>query len=104
MDIKESKQFEEEVINSKLPVLIDFWAPWCGPCRFYSPVIEQVSEEQKDKIKLVKINVDENEELAAKYYISSIPTTLLFENGKPKAQFVGAVPKEMLRKWLSENI
>lgn len=104
MDIKGMKQFEEEVINSKMPVVIDFWAPWCGPCRFYSPIIDAVAEEQKSKLKLVKINVDENEEIAAKYYISSIPTTFLFEEGKPKADFVGAVPKETLEKWLSENL
>jgi thioredoxin 1 len=104
MEIKGMKQFEEEVLKSKMPVVIDFWAPWCGPCRFYSPIIDEVSEEQKEKIKLVKINVDENEEVAAKYYISSIPTTFLFEEGKPKAEFVGAVPKEMLEKWISDNI
>lgn len=97
-------QFEKEVINSEKPVLIDFWAPWCGPCRFYSPVIDEVSEAQKDKLKLVKIDVDENQEIASKYLISSIPTTFLFENGKPKAEFVGAVPKETLEKWLSENL
>ncbi|MCL5009560.1 MAG: thioredoxin [Candidatus Parvarchaeota archaeon] len=104
MDVNGTKQFEEEVIRSKIPVLIDFWAPWCGPCRFYSPIIDEVAEAKKDKIKLVKINVDENEDIAAKYYISSIPTTFLFKDGKPKAEFVGAVPKETLEKWLSENL
>ena len=102
-DVNE-KEFEEEVLKSKTPVLVDVWATWCGPCRMYSPIVDEVSEEYKDKLKFVKVDADENENIAAKYGIMSIPTTLLIENGKLKAQSVGAVPKEMLKKWIDKNL
>jgi len=102
-DINE-KEFDSEVLKSKIPVVIDMWAEWCGPCRMYSPVIEQVSEEYDKKVKFVKINVDDNESLAQKYNVMSIPTTLLIENGEIKAMNVGAVPKESLKGWLKKNL
>ncbi len=102
-DVNE-KEFEEEVLKSKTPVLVDVWATWCGPCRMYSPIVDEVSEEYKDKLKFVKVDADENENIAAKYGIMSIPTTLLIENGKLKAQSVGAVPKEVLKKWIDKNL
>lgn len=103
VDVGESN-FESEVIKSKLPVVIDLWAEWCGPCRIYTPIIEDVSEEYKGKIKFVKVNVDENEEIASKYGIMSIPTTLLIVNGIVKAESIGALQKEPLKRWLNENI
>jgi thioredoxin 1 len=104
MDILNDKQFETEVLKSSKPVIVDFWAEWCGPCKMYSPIIEEVAKEFENKVKLVKVNVDENEALAAKYNISSIPTTILVENGNIKASFVGAVPKEWLKKWLNSKL
>jgi len=91
-------------LKSKVPVLVDVWATWCGPCRMYSPIVDEVSEEYKDKLKFVKVDADENESIAVRYGIMSIPTTLLIENGKVKAQSVGAVPKEVLKKWIDRNL
>lgn len=104
MEIKNLAQFDNDVLKSDVPVLVDFWAEWCPPCRMYSPVIESVAEELKDKVKLAKINVDENEELASKYNIASIPTTFLVQDGKIKASFVGALNKDALMKWLKDNL
>jgi len=95
--------FEVEVLKSKIPVVVDVWATWCGPCRMYSPVIEEVSKDYDGKIKFVKIDADENPNIAQKYNIMSIPTTLLIENGKVKAMQVGAVPKDALKKWIDKN-
>ncbi len=102
-DVNE-KEFEEEVLKSNVPVLVDVWATWCGPCRMYSPIVEEVSNDYDGKIKFVKVDADENENIAAKYGIMSIPTTLLIEKGKVKAQSVGAVPKEVLKKWIEKNL
>ena len=99
-----SKDFEDEVLKSKIPVIVDIWAEWCGPCRMFSPIIDEVSEEYKGKVKFVKLNADENEEIAAKYNIMSIPTALLIEKGDVKAVNVGAIPKESLKKWIDSNL
>ncbi len=98
------ENFEEEVLKSDLPVVIDFWAEWCGPCRMLSPIIEEISNEMSGKAKFISINTDENPDLAAKYGIMSIPTTMIFSNGKSKAVSVGAVPKEVFKRWLNENL
>ncbi|MGB9637777.1 MAG: thioredoxin [bacterium] len=96
--------FENEVINSNIPVLVDFWAPWCMPCRMLEPVVEELSKEYKDKIKFVKINTDDNIEAATKFYISGIPTLLLFINGKVVDSIVGFVSKNELKNFLEYNL
>ncbi len=90
------KNFEQEVINSTLPVLVDFWASWCGPCRMLAPVIEEIAEEYEKEIKVGKINVDEERALAMQFGIESIPTVLLFKAGKVVAKSVGFRTKEQL--------
>ncbi len=102
-EIKEA-DFENEVVKSKVPVVIDVWATWCGPCRMYSPIIDEASKDFDGKIKFVKIDADENQGIVNKYNIQSIPTTLLIKDGKLKAMQVGAVPKETLKKWIEKNL
>ena len=90
--------FEDEVLKSDEPVLVDFWAEWCGPCHAVSPVLEKISEEKN--LKLVKVNIDENQQLAIRYGVQSIPNMILFENGEPKASAIGAQPKGALERSL----
>ncbi len=87
--------FEQEVIasSSEKPVLVDFWAAWCGPCKMLSPTVEQIANEKGEKLKVVKVDVDENPNIASRYQILSIPTLILFKDGKPAAQLVGNQPK-----------
>ncbi len=91
-----NETFDKEVLQSDKPVLVDFWAPWCGPCRMLSPVVDEVAEEVSDKVKVVKINVDEQPELASQYGVMSIPTLCLFQNGKVETQSVGVVSKQQI--------
>ena len=93
--------FEQEVLNSSLPVVVDFWAEWCGPCRMIAPALEEIATELKDKVKIVKLNIDENPTVANKLGIRSIPTLIVFKDGKAAAQKVGAAPKGELSKWIS---
>jgi thioredoxin 1 len=88
--------FQAEVIESELPVLVDFWAPWCGPCRMVAPVVEQIAEERAEELKVVKLNIDENQDTAVKFNVMSIPTLILFRNGEPAKTVIGAYPKKRL--------
>ena len=90
-----NQNFEQEVLKSDKKVLVDFWASWCGPCRMLSPVIDEIAKET-DKVKVGKVNVDEESELATQFAVMSIPTLILFENGKPVKQMVGAQPKSTI--------
>lgn len=90
--------FENEVINSDIPVLVDFWATWCGPCRMLAPIIEEIANEYEGKVKVGKVNVDEQSALAAKYGIMSIPTLILFKNGEIAEKTVGLRSKEQIKE------
>jgi thioredoxin 1 len=92
--------FEQEVLQSETPVIVDFWAEWCGPCHAVAPVLERIAEERKDELKLVKVNIDEEQGLAQRYGIVSIPTMVLFKGGEPAAAAVGAQPKGALERSL----
>ena len=96
--------FETDVLKSSTPVVVDFWAEWCGPCRMIAPSLDEISKEMDGKIKIVKLNVDENPATAAKFGIRSIPTLMLFKNGELAGQKIGAAPKGDLSKWISGAI
>ena len=105
MEIKITKDtFEAEVVKADRPVLVDFWATWCGPCMMLGPVLAEIAEDRKDVIKVGKVNVDEEPELAAKYGIMSIPAVLLFKNGEVVANSVGYISKEDMNAFVSANI
>lgn len=97
-------QWGEKVLNSDIPVLVDFWAEWCGPCRMVGPAVEQLAKTLDGQVKIVKLNVDENQEIAVKYGIHSIPSLLLFKDGKEIARTVGAAPKEAYQKFIEESL
>jgi thioredoxin len=88
--------FQAEVIESEVPVLVDFWAPWCGPCRMVAPVVEEIAQEREGELKVVKMNTDENQQTALAFNILSIPTLILFRNGQPAKTVIGAYPKKRL--------
>jgi len=96
--------FSNDVLSSEIPVLVDFWAEWCGPCKMITPIIEEVAAEYNGKVKVTKLNVDENAEVATKYGVRGIPTLILFSQGEVKATHVGALTKSQLTSFIDENI
>jgi len=96
--------FDAEVLQANLPVLVDFWAPWCGPCRAMSPVLDAVSQELAGKVKIVKLNVDDNQQIAVRFGVSAIPTLIIFKNGQPADRIVGVVPREELTRRLTATM
>ncbi|PCI03201.1 MAG: thioredoxin [Hyphomicrobiales bacterium] len=100
----DNSNFQSTVLDSDVPVVVDFWAEWCGPCKAIGPALEEISDEMGDKIKITKVNSDENPEIAAKYGVRSIPTLILFKNGEPAALQVGAKPKNGLVTWINGAI
>jgi thioredoxin 1 len=96
--------FEKEVKKADKPVLVDFWAEWCGPCRMIAPILEELSVEFSDQVKIVKLNVDSNPEIAQAYNVRGIPALLLFKNGEVAGQKIGALPKQQLKTWITESV
>ena len=96
--------FDEEIKNSELPVLVDFWAEWCGPCKQIGPILEEINKDHNDRIKILKLNVDENPQTPQKFGVRGIPTLMLFKNGNLVDTKVGSLPKNMLLSWLEPNL
>jgi thioredoxin 1 len=96
--------FESDVLGSQEPVVVDFWAEWCGPCRFIAPALEEIATELDGRVKIAKLNVDENPSIMMRYGVRSIPTLIMFKNGEPTAMQVGAMPKNRLSDWIKQSI
>jgi len=96
--------FESEVLKAKSPVVVDFWAEWCGPCRMIAPALEEIAGSLGEKVKIVKLNVDENPQTAAKYNIQSIPTLMIFKDGSMSSRQIGAAPKQKLEQWITAAV
>ena len=96
--------FDEEIKNSKVPILVDFWAEWCGPCKQIGPILEDIGEVKKDKLKILKLNIDENPQTPQQFGVRGIPTLMLFKDGKLVDTKVGSLPKNMLESWLDPNL
>ena len=98
------KTFDQDVLQSDVPVLLDFWAEWCGPCKMIGPLLVELSEEYAKKVKIVKLNVDENNNTAIQYAVRSIPTLILFKDGQVQAQHIGAAAKGQLKQFIDSNL
>ena len=104
MMIVNNDNFKAEVLESKVPVVIDFFADWCGPCKMFGPIFESVAEDYEDKVKFVKVNIDHSPEIAEKYFVMSIPTLKFIENEEVKGSFVGAMSPDELEEWVDERL
>jgi thioredoxin 1 len=104
LGIATDDNFEGEVLKSAKPVLIDFWAPWCGPCKAIGPIVEELAGQLKDSVKVMKLNVDENQKTALNFSVRSIPTLILFKDGKVLDTLVGLVPKERLEDFIKKSL
>lgn len=100
----DTQNFEAEVVNSTRPVLVDFWAEWCGPCRMVAPILEQVADEFDGRVTIAKLNVDDNQELAYRFQVSSIPTFILFKDGQMADRAMGAMPKSAFESFINRNL
>jgi len=98
------ESFEEEVLNADLPVLIDYWAEWCGPCKMIAPILDELAEEYGERVKIAKLNIDDNPETPPKYGIRGIPTLMIFKDGNVEATKVGAVSKSQLTEFIENNV
>lgn len=98
------QSWENEVLKSETPVLVDFWAQWCGPCRMVAPVLDQIADEMDGKVRIVKLNVDENQQIAYQFQVSSIPTFILFKDGQMADRMMGAMPKSAFQSFIDRNI
>ncbi|HPJ12521.1 MAG TPA: thioredoxin [Caldisericia bacterium] len=103
IEIKSMDEFETQVLKADKPVLVDFWAPWCGPCRMVAPALEELANESNGKFLVAKVNTDDAAEVAMKYSIVSIPTLILFKNGTAVDKVIGALPKEQLKAFIDKN-
>ncbi|WP_274533523.1 thioredoxin [Polycladidibacter stylochi] len=97
------ENFQSEVLGSSTPVLVDFWAEWCGPCKMIAPALEEISEEMSGAVKIAKVDIDSNQQSAMNYGVRSIPTMILFKNGEAAATMVGAQPKGKIAEWIKQN-
>jgi len=105
MEVKlDGTNFKKEVLESKLPVLVDFWAPWCAPCRMLTPVVEEITKDYEGRLKVYKVNVDETPDIASQYRVMSIPALIIFKDGKVLDQVIGAVSKAVLEKKIKQHV